>query len=70
MAKVRAAKTAQSELDAYAAELNDDGVSVKSMMDATGERGTAFHVSHSSFHRWAQRARERDQSSQDETENP
>jgi hypothetical protein len=58
VARIRAAKNSEAALAAYVLELNDAGVSVQSMEDATGEKGTETHMNHSTLHRMALRARE------------
>jgi hypothetical protein len=55
--KIRALRAAEADLDAYVLELSEEGVSVVSMMNASGEKGTETHVPHSTLHRWVLRAR-------------
>jgi hypothetical protein len=57
VAKLRALRTAEAEVDALVLELNDEGVSVQSMSDASGKQGDQTYVAHSTLHRWVQRAR-------------
>lgn len=59
-AKIRAARTAQAELEAYVLELSDAGVSAQSMEAASGDKSPETHMSHSTLHRIAQRARSAD----------
>lgn len=59
LSKIRAVRSAEAALDALVLELNEDGVSVQSLEDASGERGTATYVNHSTLHRQAVRAREK-----------
>jgi hypothetical protein len=56
-AKIRAARTAQADLEDYVRELSDAGVSAQSMEAASGEKGSDTYTSHSTLHRWAQRGR-------------
>jgi homoserine kinase len=70
VSKIRALRTAETELDAYVLELSEAGVSVVSMMDASGEKGTETHVPHSTLHRWVQRAREANPHPEPATESP
>jgi hypothetical protein len=57
VAALRALRKAEAEVDALVLELNDLGVSVQSMSNASGEKGDLTYVPHSTLHRWVLRAR-------------
>lgn len=55
--KIRAVSSAQEDLDAYVLDLNEEGVSVRTMADATAEAGDDVATPRATLHRWVARGR-------------